>query len=96
LTTNVLAADILANIITFPDDRSISLLKPSLPPLSSLDVLQLLEYAESSGANVLTCSVLGSFLAQEVVKAVSRTGEPGFNVFVFNANLCEVKAIPIA
>lgn len=45
---------------------------------------------------VFTASVLGSYLAQEVLKAVSRAGMPGVNVFVFSAEDCAVKAFPVA
>ena len=44
--------------------------------------------------NVITCSTLGSFLAQEVIKAVSLSGEPGFNIFEFNGYDCSVRAFP--
>lgn len=44
--------------------------------------------------NVITCSTLGSFLAQEVIKAVSLSGEPGFNIFEFNGHDCSVRAFP--
>ena len=46
-------------------------------------------------ASVMTASVLGSYLSQEVVKAVSHTGEPAFNVFVFSAEDFEAKAFPV-
>lgn len=46
--------------------------------------------------NVLTSSVLGSFLAQEVVVGVSLAGTPGFNVFIFDGLDCSVKCFPIA
>ena len=51
--------------------------------------------AVSSAASVLACSVLGSYLSQEVVKAVAHSGEPAFNVFVFSAVDFEAKAVPI-
>jgi hypothetical protein len=43
----------------------------------------------------MICSILGSFLAQEVVKAVSLTGVPGFNITVFSGDDTIVKAFPI-
>jgi hypothetical protein len=46
-------------------------------------------------ASVMAASVLGSYLSQEVVKAVSHTGEPAFNVFVFSAEDFEAKAFPV-
>ena len=58
----------------------------------NLDTLSLIATAE----NVMVCSTLGSFLAQEVIKGVSLSGEPGFNVFVCNGDDCSVKAIPMA
>lgn len=48
------------------------------------------------GANITSCSILGSFLSQEIVKAVSRVGTPGCNVFVFHGADMIVKAVPIA
>ena len=58
---------------------------------------QQLEYLcrVAGSASVLACSILGSFLSQEVVKAVSHTGEPAFNVFVFSGEDLEAKAFPI-
>lgn len=50
----------------------------------------------SSFASVLACSVLGSFISQEVVKAVSLSGTPAFNVLLMCGEDCEVKAVPIA
>jgi hypothetical protein len=49
----------------------------------------------AAAVNVMTCSVLGSYLAQEVIKAVSLSGAPGDNVFVFDGNDCSVKVTPI-
>jgi len=46
-------------------------------------------------ASVLAASVLGSYLSQEIVKAVSLTGEPALNVFVFSASDYEAKAFPV-
>lgn len=61
-----------------------------------LSVAQAEALARVSGtASVLACSVLGSYLSQEVVKAVSLTGEPALNVFVFSASNFEAKAIPM-
>jgi ubiquitin-like 1-activating enzyme E1 A len=44
---------------------------------------------------IVTCSTLGSFLAQEVIKGVSLSGKPGFNVFVFSCEDYQVRVIPI-
>lgn len=44
--------------------------------------------------NALSCSILGSYLAQEVIKAVSLSGAPGFNVFEFCGERCLVRAFP--
>ena len=44
---------------------------------------------------VVTCSTLGSFLAQEVIKGVSLSGQPGFNVWVFSCHDYQVRAFPI-
>ena len=57
----------------------------------NLDTLPLIATAE----NVMVCSTLGSFLAQEVIKGVSLSGEPGFNVCVCNGDDCSVNAIPM-
>jgi len=40
----------------------------------------------SWGQSLPVCSVLGGFLSQEVVKAVSRRGTPMMNVFVFSSD----------
>jgi hypothetical protein len=57
---------------------------------------ELLSLCRSGSASpVMTCSILGSILAQEVIKAVSASGEPGKNVFVFDSIECEVKAFPV-
>ena len=45
--------------------------------------------------SVAACSVLGSFLAQEVLKAVSLSGDPAFNVVVFSEAEFVVKAFPV-
>ena len=50
----------------------------------------------ATAETVMVCSALGSFLAQEVIKAVSLSGEPGFNVFVCSGFDCSVIAMPIA
>lgn len=44
---------------------------------------------------IMICSILGSVLSQEVIKAVSLSGEPGVNVFVFSADDYVVKAFPV-
>lgn len=61
--------------------------------LSDRDVQQLA--ALRGAVSVLACSVLGSFLSQEVIKAVSRTGQPAFNVFLFSGHDFSAKAVPI-
>ena len=50
----------------------------------------------ASSVPVVTCSTMGSFLAQEVIKGVSLSGKPGFNVWVFNCKDYQVRAMPIA
>jgi hypothetical protein len=44
--------------------------------------------------NSMACSILGSYLAQEVIKGVSLSGAPGFNVFELNGDDCSVRAFP--
>lgn len=61
--------------------------------LSTAEIQQLCVVASS--APVMLCSVLGSFLAQEVVKSVSHSGEPAFNVFVFSGTDFIAKAFPV-
>jgi ubiquitin-like 1-activating enzyme E1 A len=68
--------------------------------LCSLDDLKFLcclskPDGSSSDICVLPCSVLGSFLSQEIIKAVSWTGEPALNTFIYNGSQCEAKCIPI-
>lgn len=45
---------------------------------------------------VFACSILGSILSQEIVKAISRTGRPGDNVFVFTGQTMTARAFPVA
>ncbi len=61
--------------------------------LSDEEIAQMCQVACST--SVMACSVLGSFLSQEVIKAVSCTGAPGYNVFVFTGHDFVAKAIPI-
>ena len=61
--------------------------------LTSEDIHRLLPVSLS--VLVTTCSILGSFLTQEVIKAVSRAGVPGYNVFVFSSYDYVCKAFPI-
>lgn len=61
--------------------------------LSATDLHSLSRVAGT--ASVLAASVLGSYLSQEIVKAVSLTGEPALNVFVFSASDYEAKAFPV-
>ena len=61
--------------------------------LSAADLHSLSRVAGTS--SVLAASVLGSYLSQEVVKAVSLTGEPALNVSVFSASDYEAKAFPV-
>ncbi len=61
--------------------------------LSPSDVQSLVQMAGT--CSVLAASVLGSYLSQEVVKAVSMAGEPACNVFVFSASDFEAKAFPV-
>jgi ubiquitin-like 1-activating enzyme E1 A len=49
----------------------------------------------ASTVNVMTCSVTGSYLSQEVIKAVSKTGCPALNVFVFSALTFTALAFPV-
>lgn len=49
----------------------------------------------SSSVSIITCSVVGSFLSQEIIKGISCTGQPAFNVFVFSSEDLIAKAIPI-
>jgi hypothetical protein len=49
----------------------------------------------SQAALITTNSVLGSFLSQEVIKGISRSGIPGYNVFVYNSDDYVCKAVPI-
>jgi hypothetical protein len=45
---------------------------------------------------ILTVSMLGSFLSQEVIKVISRTGKPGSNIFTFDGETVTVRSFPIA
>jgi hypothetical protein len=67
--------------------------------LNALDALPQLKVdgliAVSGSANAMVCSVLGSYLAQEVIKGVSLSGAPGFNVWVMDGEDYSVKAFPV-
>ena len=79
-----LAADMLAaNGLADDAAFATSLALADLPRVAAADT-------------IMVCSVLGSFLAQEVIKAVSLSGEPGFNVFVCSGFDCSVVVTPIA
>ena len=74
---------------------AVKMLKDNLVDNSFLCKLDLDRFPSICNAtNVITCSTLGSFLAQEVIKAVSLSGEPGFNIFEFNGYDCSVRAFP--
>jgi hypothetical protein len=59
-----------------------------------LSLCQLLSQHRTFGL-ITTVSILGSTLTQEIIKAISLTGIPGYNVFLFEGNSFSVKAIPI-
>jgi len=61
--------------------------------LSDEEVAELTRTA--SCTPVVTCSTLGSFLAQEVIKGVSLSGQPGLNVWVFSSHDYQVRAFPV-
>lgn len=44
---------------------------------------------------ITSCSVLGSFLAQEIVKAISESGKPDSNIFSFSGETFEVTTYAI-
>jgi hypothetical protein len=76
---------ILIELLTKNEVDLISALAPSIPTL----------LAVVDNGLVLNSSILGSFLSQEVIKAVSLQGTPGVNVFVYNGKDNSVKCIPI-
>ena len=47
------------------------------------------------GAPIMICSVLGSFLGQQVIKAVSKSGNPGNQINVFSGNDYICTSIPL-
>lgn len=49
----------------------------------------------ASTVNVMVCSVAGSYLSQEVIKAVSKSGSPAFNIFVFSSSIFTALAFPV-
>lgn len=61
--------------------------------LSEVQVNSLLRVADTT--LVTTASILGSILSQEVIKAISHSGAPGFNVFTFNCETYKATVIPI-
>jgi hypothetical protein len=49
----------------------------------------------STYAPIMICSILGSFLSNEVIKAVSLSGKPELNIFVFSSDDYIVKVFPV-
>lgn len=47
------------------------------------------------GSPIMICSVLGSFLGQQVIKAVSLSGDPGNQIHVFSGDDYICKSIPL-
>jgi hypothetical protein len=45
---------------------------------------------------ITAVSLLGSVLTQEIIKGISLTGIPGFNVFILEGSNFSIKSIPIA
>ena len=62
--------------------------------LSDADIEELCRTAGCTP--IVTCSTLGSFLAQETIKGVSLSGHPAFNVWVFSCHDYQVRAFPVA
>jgi ubiquitin-like 1-activating enzyme E1 A len=61
--------------------------------LSEKDLDDLLARRNAPTATV--CSIMGSFLAQEIVKGVSSVGEPGYNTHIFLMDECSVSLYPM-
>jgi len=61
--------------------------------LSEQDLDDLL--AQRNAPTATVCSIMGSFLAQEIVKGVSSVGEPGYNTHVFLKDECSVSLYPM-
>jgi hypothetical protein len=61
--------------------------------LSEQDLDDLL--AQRNAPTATVCSIMGSFLAQEIVKGVSSVGEPGYNTHVFLKGECSVSLYPM-
>ena len=51
--------------------------------------------SHSTYAPIMICSILGSFLSNEVIKAVSLSGKPELNIFVFSSDDYVVKVFPV-
>jgi hypothetical protein len=62
--------------------------------LNNIELQRLCEVS-SGGAPIMINSILGSFLSQEVIKGVSLTGTPAFNVFEFSCENFVAKAFPV-
>lgn len=52
--------------------------------------------AQQQVGSILAVSMLGSFLSQEVIKAISRTGKPAHNVWTYDGSSMMVRAFPVA
>ena len=51
--------------------------------------------AQRNAPTATVCSIMGSFLAQEIVKGVSSVGEPGYNTHIFLKDECSVSLYPM-
>lgn len=66
------------------------------PTTLTEDTIATLCNCADAGMNMSICAVVGGFLAQEVIKAVSRQGRPMMNVFVFSADDCAGRSFSTA
>jgi hypothetical protein len=66
---------------------------PTLPPSSPLPNRALARQSQSELSPV--CAVVGGILGQEILKAISRKGEPALNVFLWDGATHEGRVIAV-
>ena len=110
LNSTFVKARILVNFrkahgkLPMPDDydlvntMAIALLKENnIEDEKFLPSLNLKELCNTSyGAPIMLCSILGSFLGQQVIKAVSLSGYPGNQIHIFSCHDYVCKAIALS
>jgi ubiquitin-like 1-activating enzyme E1 A len=79
----------------FRDMAALALEENGLPSqfIPAEQLTALLQQVQAPAVTV--CSIMGSYLAQEVVKCVSGIGEPAFNTHIYSPEDCTVSVYPM-